>query len=366
MKLTKDQFAYVLLDSIEGIKINAKRCIMRLFDVPSLLVSNFSDYENEIKSIIEDIPYKRLKGLVNSRKELKEFYNDFVESNCNVVCIDTEDYPEKFYQLDEPPFVLYYRGNLKLLECELVLFSGTRSCTRYGIDITKSFTKNLVENDIVLLSGISDGIDTALIEETLNNGGQNVVFTAGGIDKVAPAINKDLALDVEKTGLIISEQRPCIVPQRFHYLYRNRLLAAICDVVVLVEADEESKSLGVINLANEYGKEVFAVPGNLTTKVAKAPNTLIANETARILVNPKQIVEVFRDEYYYKSKKIQSFDEEELKIMEALKEKPMHFDEIVNTIDLTYSTIMTKLFLLESKKVIRKIAGNCYEIIEEV
>lgn len=362
-KFTNEEFAYIVLDSVEGIKANDKRTIIELFDSPDKLISDFLSKSEDIKKIVDEIPFERLSQLITNKDNLKKFYLDFLQFGCYVLCIGMENYPEKLYQLSEPPFVLYYRGNAKIIDNDIVLFSGTRSCTHYGIQVTSSIVKSLVENDITLLSGISDGIDTALIESSLENAGQNIIVAAGGIDRIAPSINSDYAKSVETNGLVMSEYRPDVIPQRFHYLYRNRILAALCDVAVLVEADEESKSLGVINLASDLSKEIFAVPGNLTSKVSMAPNILIANETARALVEPKQIVEIFRGEFYYAPKKVENLTNEELAIVELLRDKPLHIDELLSKIDLTYSEIMTKLFLLEGKKVIRKVAGNCYELI---
>lgn len=362
MRLTKDEFACYVIDITEGISCGAKKAAMSLFDEPSELISRFSEVEEDLKAIIKEKPFAELKAAVSDRNRLKEIYDEFLKLDCGFTSIALDTYPQKLFDLKEPPFAIYYRGNIRLLDTELILLAGTRTCTNYGIDVTKSFTKSFIENDLNVLCGISDGIDTAAIECALENGGSAVVVCAGGIDNVSPAINLNLKEDVEKSGLVLSEYPPKTSPQRFHYLLRNRILAALCDVAVLVEADENSKSLGVINYAAEAGKEIFAVPGNLTSKMSIAPNTLIANETARALVEPKQIIEIFRDECYFAPKKIATFSFDEQKIIDIFDKKTLHIDEICDKLNKTAAEIMTDLIMLESKKAIRRLAGNYYEL----
>lgn len=365
MKLTRTEFAYYVLDSIDGINTDAKRTVASLFDDVAMLISDFSSFEDDIKAIIKGKPFDSLKALVSNRDKLKSKYEEFLKFNCAFTAIGLENYPKKLEELSNPPFAIYYRGNLRLIDTELILFAGTRTCTRYGVDVTKSFSKSFIENELTVLSGISDGIDTAAVESVLENGGKAVVVCAGGIDNVAPAINFDLKSDVEKSGLVLSEFAPNTSPQRFHYLLRNRILAALCDVAILVEADENSKSLGVINYASDMGKEIFAIPGNLTSKTSVAPNTLIANETARALVEPKQVVEIFRDECYFTPKKIKVISPSENKIIEVFDKKTLHIDEICDKLNTNTSGIITDLIILESKKVLRRLAGNYYELISE-
>ncbi len=365
MKLNRTEFAYYIIDCIEGINSDVKGTLVSLFDEPSMLISNFIDYEEDIKSIVKGKPFDELKKLVSNRELLKRKYDEFLEFDCGFTAIGLDSYPEKLAELSNPPFAIYYRGNLRMLDSELILFAGTRTCSLYGIDVTKSLTKSFVENELTVLSGISDGIDTAAIESVIENGGTAVIVCAGGIDNVSPAINFDLKSDIEKTGLVLSEFSPNVSAQRFHYLLRNRILASLCDVAILVEADENSKSLGVINYASDMGKEIFAIPGNLSSKTSVAPNTLIANETARALVDPKQVVEIFRDECYYTPKKIKVFSDVENRILSVFDKKNLHIDEICDKLNTNASDIITDLIMLESKKAIRRLAGNYYELISE-
>ncbi|MBR2070129.1 MAG: DNA-protecting protein DprA [Clostridia bacterium] len=364
MKLSKDQFAYYLIDSIEGVSANDKRALLSLFDEPKFFVSNFFEKAAEIKDIMGENAFINISNIIDDKQKLKELYEEFLSFNVDILCCDEENYPEKLFDLAEPPFLLYYRGNIRLLDGELILFNGTRNATRYGLDMTKEFVESFVENDLIMLSGISDGIDTACVEKTLELGGKQIIVAAAGIDRISPAINNELKEDVEKTGLVISEFAPKVSPQRFHYLLRNRIFAALLDVAILIEADEESKSLGVIKVASDMGKEIFALPGNINNKFSKAPNILIANQTASALIDPKQVVEIFRDDYYFSPKKVVVLTEEEQKIIDVIGENSTHLDNICKQLGLTYSQIMSKLLMLESKKVVRRLAGNYYEIIK--
>ena len=361
--ITKDELAYLALDNFEFLRSYKKHRIIELFDNPGDIFDAFHVKLPQLLDIIKQSEFDKIKELIGNREQLKIYFNKCRNMRCDFLTYNSEDYPAKLRELIEPPFVLYYRGNMKLLESELILISGTRYITNYGIDMTKRFTKEFVENELVMLSGVSDGVDTYVMETVCEQSGRGIVVTAGGIDRVSPIINSDLVDEVAISGLIISEWKLGVVPQKYHYNLRNRILSALCDVGVLVEADKDSNSVGVIKVAADMGKEIFAIPGNLTSKYSESPNLLIANQEATALVESKQIVEIFHDVCYFTAKKVQVLSVEELTIINVLEVKPLHIEEITIKTGFSMGVLIEKLMVLESKRCVRKLSGNIYEII---
>ena len=361
--ITKDELAYLALDGFDFLRSFKKHRIIELFDNPGDIFDTFITKKPQLLDIIKLAEIDKVNELLANRNELKNYFNKCRNMNCDFLTYNDEEYPNKLRELAEPPFVLYYRGNIKLLQSELILISGTRYITTYGIDMTNRFTKSFVENELVMLSGVSDGVDTHVMETVCEQSGRAVVVAAGGIDKVSPTENADLVDEVAISGLVISEWRLGVSAQKYHYNLRNRVLSALCDVGILVEGDINSNSVGVIKVASDMGREVYAVPGNLTSKYSEAPNLLIANQTAIALVDAKQIVEIFRDVCYFSAKKVEVLDDKQMAIMEVLKDKPLHIDEIATQTGFTIGVLSEKLMILECKHCIRKISGNIYEII---
>lgn len=361
--ITKEKLSYLVVDSFEFLKALKKHRIMSIFNTAGEIFDKFEDFYSELTDIISQNEFDKMNALISNREELKKFFVKSKHMDCDFVTFGDEEYPQKFRELSEPPFVIYYRGNLKLLGGELILMAGTRFATSYGIDTAKKFTKAFVENELYMLSGISDGIDTAIVETVLEESGVSIIVAAGGIDVITPSINCDLAREVESNGLVLSEFSPNITAQKYHYVLRNRLLSCLCDVAILIEADTESNSIGVIDMAYDLGREIFALCGNINSKYSKAPNYLILSQKANILIEPQQIVEIFRDQYYFAPKSIIVLDETELKICEVLENKSCHIDEIAEKLGINSGVLIGRLLVLETKGKIRKLPANFYEII---
>lgn len=362
--ITKDKLAYLALDSFDFLKALKKHRIMSNYNVPGDIFDHFKDYSSEILDIISKDEYDRMNSLISNRENLKAFFNECRHLDCEAVTYFDDEYPERLRDLSEPPFVIYYRGNLKLLDGELVLMAGTRRATSYGIDCVRNFASAFIENELFLISGISDGIDTAVVETALNESGTSIIVTAGGIDMITPSINYDLAQEVATNGLVMSEFRPSVVAQKYHYVIRNRILACLCNVAILIEADKESNSIGVIDLAYDMGKEIYALCGNINNKYSQAPNYLIMNQKANILIEPQQIVEIFRDQFYFSPKLSAVLDETEMKICEILEDAPYHIDELAKLLEMNSGVLIGRLLVLETKGKVRKLPANSYEIIK--
>ena len=174
-----------------------------------------------------------------------------------------------------PPIVLFYRGNLSLINQRAVAIVGSRDHSKYAKDCIHDLIPSLVKDDIVVISGLARGVDTLAHEETLKVNGNTIAVIGSGLDVVYPTENGKLYDDIAKKGLILSEYPLQSRPLKFHFPYRNRIIAGLSHGVCVIEAKEKSGSLITANLALSENREVFAVPGSIFSIHSKGTNSLI-------------------------------------------------------------------------------------------
>ncbi len=185
------------------------------------------------------------------------------------------NYPALLRELDDPPLVLYYSGDISLLRGPAVGVVGARSCSREGLAAAAFFSRALSRAGVTVISGMAEGIDRAAHLAGLEGPGGSVAVLGTGIDVVYPQTNADLALALESNGLLLSEFAPGSPAEARHFPIRNRLISGLSRGVLVVEAAGRSGSLITARLALEQGRDVFAVPGHLTAEVSAGCRELI-------------------------------------------------------------------------------------------
>lgn len=186
-----------------------------------------------------------------------------------------KDFPEKVYQFSPDVKELYYKGNLSLADRISVAVVGSRKCTSYGITVAKEIGRRAARNQVVLVSGLAKGIDTAGHQSILEHGGQTIAVLGGGTDRYYPAENRQLQQKIGSNGLLLSEHPSDYLPRAYDFPKRNRIISALSDSVVVIEAPNRSGALITAEAAEEQGKLVYAVPGNITSHYSFGTNKLI-------------------------------------------------------------------------------------------
>lgn len=186
-----------------------------------------------------------------------------------------KDFPEKVYQFSPDVKELYYKGNLSLADKISVAVVGSRKCTSYGITVAKEIGRRAAQNQVVLVSGLAKGIDTAGHQSILEHGGQTIAVLGGGTDRYYPAENRQLQQKIGSNGLLLSEHSSDYLPRAYDFPKRNRIISALSDSVVVIEAPNRSGALITAEAAEEQGKLVYAVPGNITSHYSFGTNKLI-------------------------------------------------------------------------------------------
>ena len=263
-----------------------------------------------------------------------------------------EDYPKTLLTLYDPPAVLFVRGNLPVPDRRLLAVVGSRQATSYGLETTRLLTKPLAEAGVGIVSGLAYGIDAASHEAALEVGGYTMAVLGGGVDEASiyPSQHRALAARIVTSGgAVLSEYLPGTASLKYHFPIRNRIIAGLCAATLVVEAAEKSGSLITAREALESGRDVFAVPGPITSPLSNGPHALIrsgalcvtcANDMLEVLglaPAPKICLPTF-----------EPADADEAAVYKALSNAPQHIDDLVEATHLSapkISSILTKLDL---------------------
>lgn len=222
---------------------------------------------------------------------IHEQIRQYAMNNIQIITFFDKEYPEELKETFEPPWVLYAKGNLALLEKKRKLaIVGSRQASEYGKNALARLVPELVNNDFVIVSGLAKGIDALAHEATLNSGGNTIAVIAGGLFHLYPQETIRLAKRIMEEQLILSEYPPNTRPTRWQFPMRNRIISGLSLGTLIVEAKRRSGSLITANYAVQEGREVFAIPGNIFSPFSVGTNELI-QQGAKLVMGIDDILE---------------------------------------------------------------------------
>ena len=226
--------------------------------------------------------------LQEGEKEIEEA----AKADCHLIAFDSDDYPPLLKQIPDAPLLLYVRGDAKVLTQHAVAMVGTRRPSAYGSSVAHRLAHDLAQRQLVVVSGLARGVDSASHRGALEGNGKTVAVLGSGLDVIYPRENKKLAEEIVKSGAVISEFPLKTGPTPENFPIRNRIISGLSLGVVVVEAAEYSGSLITARLALEQNREVFAVPGNITSAQSFGPNHLI-KQGAKLVDQWMDVIEEF-------------------------------------------------------------------------
>lgn len=200
------------------------------------------------------------------------------------LCRTDEGYPAKLAAFAPETEAVYFAGDLSLLETPSVAVVGSRRCTQYGRTVARSIGKRMAENGVTVVSGLARGIDTAGHLGALEAGGKTIAVLGGGTDVYYPPENRRIQQQIAAEGLLLSEHPPAYQPRPYDFPRRNRLIAAVSESLVVAEAGNRSGALITAECAAEMGKNVYAVPGNITSLYSFGANKLIRESVTPLIL----------------------------------------------------------------------------------
>ncbi|MDA1060665.1 MAG: DNA-processing protein DprA [bacterium] len=273
-----------------------------------------------------------------------------------------DEIPILLREINNPPEKLYYEGNFDILEKPCIAIVGTRKYSDYGEMATKQIVKELSVLDIAIVSGLAKGIDTIAHKAAIENQLPTIAFLGSGLDEIYPKENYELAKQICKDGLIVSEYPSKTQPKSMHFPQRNRLVSGISLATVVIEAPEKSGALITAYLAIDQGREVYVVPGDIDRINSKGIIKLLQKGAAYAIGSGKDIVANLMQQPHLFKKKEKSQDkspenfpeigyrltEEEKKIFRFLpRYRLVTVDKIAEGLNRSTTSILTDLSILE-------------------
>jgi DNA processing protein len=290
--------------------------------------------------------------------DLEEYETKMQRLQVTYLTLHDEDYPMLLKKIKKPPVVLYKKGTYRFNRNDtLVSVVGTRKITEYGKEITGLLVADLVRSGCVVVSGLAMGVDATAHQATISAGGTTVAVLGSGVDVCTPEENTHLYDEIlECDGAIVSEYPLGMMPNKGSFPARNRIIAGLSRGVLVTEGAEDSGSLITARDAFENNRNVFAVPGPITSSVSKGPIALIA-QGAKMVTRAADIVNELgiknRASRKFDNKKITGLTREEKRIVELLQDQKLHFDEIVKRTGFDSSKLGTLVSLMEMKGLIK-------------
>jgi len=277
------------------------------------------------------------------------------------------DYPSRLLEIYDPPALLFVRGEFKEEDSRAVAIVGTRSPTRYGLEMTERIASDLARSGITLVSGLARGIDTACHVAALQGGGRTIGVLGCGIDVPYPRENKSLVEDIIGSGAVVTEFRPGTPPLATNFFRRNRIVSGLSRGVVVVEATRKSGSLITANHALDQNREVFAVPGNVMNLRSRGPHHLL-KQGAALTESAEDIMEVLFPLSKQKPEPTLFDAEEDAKglsdtarlVLESIDPDPVFIDTLCECLGMEAGKLSGVLLELELSGLIRQHPGKMF------
>ncbi|MEQ1666092.1 MAG: DNA-processing protein DprA, partial [Bdellovibrionales bacterium] len=295
----------------------------------------------------------------------------FVKKHKLQVLFYTDDgYPNRLQQCADAPCLLYFKGNANLNQGRFVAIVGTRSSTTNGEEVTKKLVEELQGFDVTMVSGLAYGIDICAHEASLQFGIPTIGVTAHGMDRIYPQLHRTVAGKMLSHGGILTEYPSQTPPDRENFPSRNRIVAGMCDAVVVVEASAKGGALITADLAQGYDREVFAFPGRVSDEFSKGCNEYIRDNKAALITCAHDLIwlmgwsdEKKKEQVIKQTQLFFELNEDENRVVDVLKEKgECGIDVISSATALPFSKLANTLLQLELKNAIKLKAGKRYSL----
>lgn len=339
------------------------------------LIKHFGDLEIAWKAAPIDLARaglnrKVIERIVQARQsvDLEKLWAKIESQGIKIFTWEDETYPQRLKEIEQPPPVLYIRGEYLPDDLFAVAIVGTRRVTAYGRQITEELGGYLASNGITMVSGLARGVDAIAHQTALKAGGRTIGVLGSGVDRIYPPEHRGLAEKMMESGAIVSDYAPGTPPDASNFPPRNRIISGLSLAVVVIEAGETSGALITAEFAAEQGREVFAVPGSILAPQSKGTNKLIQNGALPLLsVNDlMQALNLTRMGEHKAARKIIPSDETEARLLTVLSAEPLHVDEIRKQTELPIEKVSATLALMELKGMVRQVGGMNYVAVREV
>lgn len=361
--MEQDNRYWIALNLVPGIGSVGYRNLVSVFHDPREV---FRASQRELGAVeglgpklvrtIKDFPLE--KRLKNELKQIERYA-------VSVVTYRDSEYPRNLLAIYDPPPVLYIRGKLEAGDDRAVAIVGSRMATRHGRTFTERLARDLAVQGVTVVSGMARGIDSAAHRGALLGRGRTVAVLGCGVDVTYPAESRGLMREIVSHGAVISEFPMGTKPHASNFPRRNRVISGLAAGVVVVEATRQSGALITVNYALEQGREVFAVPGNVSFPSSQGTSRLL-KEGAKLVERVEDVLEEILPQWRSPSQTAgtgndrprAALNDEERLIYSLLGEEPVHIDRLITETHWDAGRVSRVLLNLELAGMISQLAGK--------
>lgn len=324
---------------------------------------------------IDGIGQVLIKNLKNKSvfAEAEKEYRFIQENNIKTLFFKDENYPDKLKHCIDGPILLFTSGNINLNSQKIISIVGTREITSYGTEFCKKLIEDLAPLNPIIVSGFAYGVDIVAHKAAMDFNLQTIGVVAHGLNQVYPKVHKKYVTKMEENGGFMTEFWSNSNPEKENFVKRNRIVAGMCEATIVIESAEKGGSLITANIANDYNRDVFAVPGRTSDKFSQGCNNLIKTQRANLLTSAADIMYILNWELESEAKDSKkaiqkqlfvTLESDEQKIYNYLQKTGKQLlDVIALECDFPVYKISSTLLNMELKGVIRPLPGKQFEAI---
>lgn len=308
---------------------------------------------------------RSFSAFASLEKEIK-----FIEKyNITPLFIKDADYPQRLLNCYDPPTLLFYRGTANLNTAKVIAIIGTRNCTDYGKHFVEELVVTLAQQNALVVSGLAYGIDAAAHKACIKHKAPTVGVLAHGLQTIYPTAHKALAKEMLAAGGgLLTEYTSETPPDRHHFPHRNRIVAGLCDATVVVETGIKGGSMITAEMAYNYNRDVFALPGRTTDAKSAGCNHLIKQQKAQLITCGNDLIQMMNWDLSPRQQPAQrqlfmDITPDEQKIVDALQQQERHIDEIYRLSGLSSSHAAAAILQLELQGVVQALPGKYYRLV---
>ena len=354
---------YIALGLIPGIgRVLAKHLVSycgsakSVFDTPKSKLLKIPNIGEKLAHSIASHQF-----LKEAQKEIETAQQKGIE----ILTFNDKAYPQRLRYVVDAPLVIYRLGNADLNAKKVVAIVGTRKATDYGLDLTNQLVRELGRySDMLIVSGLAYGIDVCAHKRCLELDIPTVGVMANGLDAVYPQVHRKVAAQMLEDGALLTENRFGTKPDAPKFPERNRIIAGMSDVIIVVEAAKKGGALITAELANSYNREVCAFPGNVFSKSSEGCNNLIKAHEAHLITGVEDVEKLMNWDIQIKEEQtvlsFEELDDDERKIMELLRQGNEQIDNISYKTQIAISSLASLLLSLEFKGLVKVLPGKMY------
>ncbi|MGC4103073.1 DNA-processing protein DprA [Ferruginibacter sp.] len=340
------------------------------------LIAVYGDAQSVFKARKKEL--ELLEGIGSVRaKSIKDFADlarceeeiKFIEKyRIAPLFITDKNYPQRLLNCYDSPVLLYYRGTADLNTSKIVSIVGTRNNSEYGKNVCEKLVEELKDQNVLVVSGLAFGIDTIAHKAALKSNLQTVGVMAHGLDRIYPVQNKTLAKQMAEAGGLLTDFISNTNPDKQNFPKRNRIVAGICDCIVVIESSKKGGSLITAELANGYNKDVFAIPGKTTDTKSEGCNYLIRQNKASLITCAADLVELMNWMPAQKNHKkqralfVELTPDEKIITDILLQQESIQIDELYFKSGLSSSATAAALLMLEMQNLVISLPGKVYKL----